>query len=184
MPLTKGVGFINVSMFARERFGERGYAEVLSSLSDEDREALASVISVGWYDLALYARLIRALDRVRGKDDLSLLSDLGRYEAEHDFTTIHRVFLRFANPDYVVEKAFELWRRFHDTGTWIIVRESERRMLGTLEEWGVVDEALCKELTAYLQRLLELTGAKDVRVQHATCRAIGSGSCVFIGTWR
>jgi predicted hydrocarbon binding protein len=184
MALTKGVGFDNARSFVCERFGVPGWDRLLEAMSAPDRDTLASVISVGWYELALYARLIRTLDHVHGKDDLALITDLGRYEAEHDLTTVHRLFFRCANPAYVIEKSAEYWKRFHDTGTWIITREAGARLTGTLEGWGVVDAALCHEVGAYIGRLLELVGAKEVILVHPRCRGRGDEVCTFTTTWR
>jgi len=180
---TKGVGFVNVRTFVAERFGDGAWNAMLARLSREDRGELMAILPVGWYSLELYARLIRALDEVHGYGDLALVVQLGRFEAERDLTTIHRVFLRLANPAYVVEKSGEYWRRFHDTGTWTLTRESDSHITGTLDEWGYVDHALCRELVGYMGRCLELVGAKNVLFEHPLCRARGDARCYFQARW-
>jgi hypothetical protein len=180
---TKGVGFANVRTFTMDRFGgEAGWKAVLEKLDKTDRDELQSVIPVGWYSLAMYARLIRALDAVHGRGDLSLMSALGRYEAEKDLTTIHRVFLRFTNPAFIVEKTSEYWRRFHDTGTWHVTRD-DHGVSAVLDGWGCIDKALCSELVAYLTRVLELVGAKNVVLEHPKCRVRSDPQCIFKGRW-
>jgi predicted hydrocarbon binding protein len=181
--LTKGIGFTNVRAFVMERWGEAGWSAVLARLRPDDREMLASVVPIGWYSLALYARLIRAVDDVHGCGDLAILVQLGRYEAEKDLTTIHRMLLRLVNPATVVEKSMDYWRRFHDTGTWHVRRISPTEVEGVLEGWGVVDHALCRELGGYLARLLELVGARSVVVEHPRCRARGDADCSFSACW-
>jgi hypothetical protein len=180
---TKGVSFVNVRSFCRERYGPEAMDRVLESMSPEDRDVLASVLAMGWYDLALYARLIRAVDATLGKGDLALIKPLGCFEAEHDISTVYRLFFRLANPAYAVEKTTEYWRRFNDTGTWHVQRESETRVSGTLEGWGVVDEALCLELTGYMPRVIELVGGKDAVMRHPRCRARGGAVCAFDLEW-
>jgi hypothetical protein len=180
---TKGIGFTNVRAFTVERFGgEKGWHAVLERLTQPDRDELASIIPMGWYSLDLYARLIRALDGVHGKGDLALMRDLGRYEAENDIKTIHRLFLRFTNPAFIVEKTGEFWKRFHDTGTWNVTRD-DHGIHAVLDGWGCVDLALCKELLAYLTRTLELAGAKNVVLEHPKCRGRADPQCVFKGRW-
>jgi len=179
---TKGIGFTNVRSFTMGRFGEPGWSAVLDKLRKEDREELQSVIPVGWYSLELYARLIRTLDQVHGRGDLGLMKDLGRYEAEQDLTTIHRFFLRFTNPAFIIEKTSEYWKRFHDTGTWNVTRD-DHGVVAVLDGWGVVDAALCRELAAYLTRVMELVGAKNVFVEHPKCRGRADPQCVFKGRW-
>lgn len=181
---TKGTSFAQARHFVFDHFGDRGWGDVLERLTMADREAIESIVAVGWYDLALYARLIRAIDTAHGTGDLKLVGQLGRYEAEKDLKVVHRLFFRLANPAYVVEKAGEYWRRFHDTGTWTITRESPTVVHGTLADWGVVDAALCAELVAYMTRIVELVGAKDPTIDHRVCRARGDSTCFFRMRWR
>ena len=180
---TKGVSFINVRAFGLERAGESGWQRVLGELSASERDELATVVAVGWYDLGLYARLIRNVDRVLGSGNLMLLRELGRFEADRDLTTVHRLFIRMASPAWVIEKTMEYWRRFHDTGQWKVHRESGQAVTGTLAGWGVVDEALCVELTGYMPRVVELAGARSAQMAHPSCRARGDQSCDFRLSW-
>jgi hypothetical protein len=180
---TKGISFVNVRAFVIARAGEPAWEHTLQNLSGDDRQDLATVVAVGWYDLSLYARLIRAVDSALGAGDLALLPALGRFEAERDLTTIHRLFLRMASPAWAIEKTMEYWRRFHDSGEWRVQRSGEYAVSGTLDGWGVVDEALCLELTGYLPRVMELAGAKRALIEHRACRARGARDCFFSLTW-
>jgi DNA-binding CsgD family transcriptional regulator len=47
-----------------------------------------------------------------------------------------------------------------------------------------VDEALCRNLTGYLRRTLELIPNRDFRVEHARCRAHGHPTCEFVWRWQ
>lgn len=184
MALTKGVGFTNVRAFVGERFGAAAWQELLAVMPKAEREELESMLPVGWYDLSLYARLIRAVDQRMGHGDLSLITQLGRFEAEKDLTTIHQFFLRFANANVVVEQTSKYWRRFHDTGVWETQRLGERGAIAKLSDWGLVDAGLCAELVAYLSRALELCGCRDLVMDHPLCRVRGDAHCEFRGRWR
>jgi hypothetical protein len=182
--LTKGTNFVNVRAFAELRHpATGGWDAVLASLAEEDRRVLESVVAIGWYSLALYARVIRTFDRVHGAGDLQRVLALGKFEAERDLTTLHRIFLRLANPIFLLEKSAEYWRRFHDTGRWVIVQPSPREAIGHLDGWGCVDESLCLELVGYLGRAFELTGARHVRMDHPACRAKQGARCTFTARW-
>ena len=181
---TKGVGFTNVKSFVGKRFGTQAWTDVLSHLSKQDRAELESAVPVGWYSLSLYARLINEIERVHGTGDLTLVEQLGAYEAEHDLTTIHRVFLRMANPAFILEQMGNYWKRFHDTGEWEISRLTDKRAVAYLRGWGHVDPALCRELAGYMRRSFELAGASSVTLEHPRCRARGHADCMFEGCWR
>lgn len=181
--LTKGVGFNHLKAFTLARWGEAGWIATLEELPQHERDELAAIVPVGWYPLALYARAIRAMDRVHGEGDLALVVQLGGFEAERDLTTLYRLMFRLVNPATVVEKTTDYWRKFHDTGAWEMRRISDRAIEGTLTDWGVVDHALCRELVGYFSRLLELVGAQGVIVEHPECRAKGAGRCHFRARW-
>jgi hypothetical protein len=180
---TKGVSFVNARAFVQDRYGAPGWAATMARLREPDRVEIESTVTVGWYSLPLYARFIRAIDEAHGCGDCALLVQLGRFEAERDLTTIHRVFLRMANPAYAVEKMGEYWRRFHDTGTWKVDRATPTQVDGVLEGWGHVDRGLCRELGGYMGRVLELVGAKGVLMEHPFCRAHGDPMCSFRARW-
>jgi predicted hydrocarbon binding protein len=181
--LTKGIGFANVRAFVTERHGESAWSTVVESLEPEEQQVLQSIVPVGWYDLALYAKLIRRVDAQLGGGNLHLVLALGRFEAERDLTTIHQFFLKFFRTSYAVEQTPKYWSRFHDTGVWTMRVEGDRALTGSLADWGVVDAALCRELVGYLARTLELVGARDVRLDHPQCRARGAARCEFKARW-
>jgi hypothetical protein len=177
----KGIGFANVQAFVVERFGAADWQHVRNALSARDATELAAVVAVGWYDVQLFARLLRAVDATLGGGDLQLLHQVGIYEAERDFNRALRLLLRVVSPMQVFRLERRLWTHFQDSGTWSFV-EMPSGMRCTLADWAV-DQALCIELGAYIARLFEFTGGKNVRVAHAGCRATGSAQCIFDVSW-
>lgn len=179
---TKGIQFEHVRAFVLDRFGAPGWDAVMAALSRVDQLDIASVVTEGWYSLALYARFINAVDVVHGCGDYALVVQLGRFEAERDLPAIQRFFMRFVSPAFAVEKVGEYWSRFHDTGSWKITQSGET-VSGVLEGWGTRDPAMCRELVGYIGRLLELVGARNVLMQHPKCRSRGDAHCYFEARW-
>jgi hypothetical protein len=169
---TKGVGFVNARTFTIARFGEEGWTKVLTALSAPDRAIVAGALPVGWYTSELHARLLRAIEKTHGKDDFALSVQIGRFSAEHDLKTIHRIFLRLFSPMLAVEKIGELWPRYQTTGSWVVDGSSPTHLVGRLSKWGGnVDPILCLNIGGYVARCLELAGAKDVVIEHARRQA-------------
>jgi hypothetical protein len=181
--VTKGSGFVNARSFV-ERAGTKDWSAVLEQLAPDDRAALASIVSIGWYPIGLQARLFRAIDQVLGSGDLTLGVALGRFSAESDFKTVYRIFLRLFRTSFAIEKLMELWPRYHNTGTWTIEEKSARHVVGRLVDWaGRMDPILCSATMGYIGRSLELAGGKRVVVEHPTCAGAGDAACVFRATW-
>jgi hypothetical protein len=181
--LTKGIGFLGVMAFVREHFGEDGWQQVFQSLSNEDQLEMAGIIPMGWYRLELYTRLMRQIGAVHEQARPRLFEECGEFSAEQDLTTVYKAFMRFADPGLTLDQSMKLWRRFHDTGMWRIER-GDKRAVGTLTDWGCVDERCCRELTGYMSTLIGLSRGKDASVHHRECRARGASACVFLANWR
>lgn len=180
--LSKGTILLHAQSFVVARFGAAGWQGVLDRLPADDRETFKAILPITWYPHEADVRLFGALVEVLGKGDRQVLVDLGRFEAEQDLRRIHRMFLRFANPAYVLEKASDYWSRFHNTGSWSVERR-ENGASGTLLDFDPPDELHCVYLEAYILRMFELVGGRQVRVSHSQCRCRGDSGCTFEGTW-
>jgi hypothetical protein len=179
----KGLVLLNARAFCIERFGAPAWARVVDALPRDDRPVVEGAVHVGWYDLGIYDRVHEAIDQVLGNGDLTLMTAIGRFSAEHDLTIVHRLFFRMANPSLLLTKYGDYWKRYQDTGTWTVRRESDRRIRGTLASWGSVSPATCVRLAAYIQRMLDLVGARGTRVGRVKCRARGDTVCEYLVEW-
>jgi hypothetical protein len=182
VPKSKGTNLLHMRSYVERMHGPAAWQKVLASLSGEDHAIVSALSPSGWYELGTQHRLLRAVDQVVGKGDLALVPEIGRYEADQDLSTIHRLFVRFTSPAYVLEKAGEYWRRFYDTGKWEVVR-GNGTATGRLEDFGLVDDAFCAYLGAYIHRMFHLAGARSGLLEHTECRARGGEACVFVGRW-
>jgi hypothetical protein len=182
MAKTKGISVTNLCAFVEERSGVGSWERLLGELSDSDKEAVAGLTAIQWFDLGVYARLLNTMDTVFGAGDLVLVRELGRWGAERDLNAVFRILLRVVHPSYLLKKTTQVWQRYHDSGTWPMeaVPAGAR---GRLRGLGVVDRALCAELLGYLPRLVELVGGRNVRCEHTACRADGAADCEFSATW-
>ncbi len=184
MASIKGRMILNARDFVVARYGNEGWRQVVARLSAEDGDTLRALVPVGWYDILLNDRVNRAIVDALGGGTTQVIEALGRYAATEDSRTIHRLFLRMANPAFVLERLAAFWGRYQDSGTWTVVREAPNRVRATLTGWGSRDEVTCIRLAAYTRHLFELVGAKGVFVERRECGARGDAACVFVGGWR
>ena len=183
MTRSKGTNILNIREFVVQRMGQAAWDQLVAAMPEPDRATLTTVLAFGWYDFGLNARLLAQMVATLGQKDRALARQYGAFEAERDLTGVHRLFLRLANPAYVLEKAGEYWFRFYDTGTWTIQRHDGNHASGTLKGMDGTDEDYCAYLTAYVTRMFELVGAKEVRVTHPVCSARGGPHCVYDIHW-
>jgi hypothetical protein len=181
--LTKGLSFRNLESFVLREFGDAAWQDVLCDLTAQDQTQLAAMVPVGWYPLDLYAVVLRFVQQRFAAQRPNLIEAYGRFAAEQDLTTVHKLMLKLANPGLILDQCTKLWSKFHDTGRWTVTRDA-RHAAGTLTDWGCVDHNLCRELVGYIDALISLGHGKQVRVHHPNCQAHGASACVFEASWR
>lgn len=93
-----------------------------------------------------------------------------------------RFALQFSTPLWILDRATESWRKVHSAGTWA-VRGTPGELTAQLSGFPSTT-GYCRLLTAYFQRLLRLTGARELVIEHPQCRPRGDIACVFSGRWR
>lgn len=160
-----------------ERFGAPTWAALLSGLSAEDQRRVESVDPSAWYDAALVAQLRGALHQRFGGNDV-LMVEMGRADADHELSTVHRWFLRLVRPSFALRNMNLFWRRSHDTGMWRSW-QSGHEVYAELRDWAIVSRASCLTVLGFMGRLLELYGGRVGPLEHLQCRAEGSPGCVF-----
>jgi hypothetical protein len=179
----KGAAYASTLAFIDERFGKDGRARVLSRLSPADREVVSGLIlPIGWYPLPPFPRLLRAMDQELGHGDGTLITERGTWAGLRDMKTTYKLLLKFASPQWVLEKGTSLWKNFHDTGRW----ETARHDLGaraTLIDHAIVDAAMCATLKGWIIGLLTICNCKQPKVLHDHCRVNGAEHCVYDCSW-
>jgi predicted hydrocarbon binding protein len=183
MARTKGSAFVALKSFVTRQFGYEGWKRYLGRIEPRERKDIEMPSANEWYDLEVWIHSLQILKEVFGDELPEVVFEFGRHEAKSDLNFGQRLFLRLANPAYVIEKAGEYWRKFCDFGRWEVERKGSTGAVATLIGVPVADALYCEELSGYLKHLFELVGAKNVKLEHTHCRSRGDDSCVWDGSW-
>jgi len=170
--------------FVEGRWGHEGFERVLGTLERGEAAEIRALVPMTWHSLGLQHRLLRAIDDTLGEGDGELVREIGVYEANQDLRIIHRIFLRMANPAYVLEKAGQYWRRFYDTGRWEVTRHSAQHAVGVLRDCAPFDPLFAIYLHSYIHRLFELVGARDLQTDHSLDEGRTPPVLTVEGRWR
>lgn len=182
MDQVKGSKLTSKLEFVRHHFGEEALAGVLESLPAEDRAVLGRVLPVGWYELALYDRLIRAVCAVAAGGREEVYDRMGVDSAERQMSDIYGGYLK-----HDLLKTLENMVPMHaqlnrpgamaveagpGTACTIVVREPRSTA------------ASCRVSRAFYRRVAELSGVTGVEVAERTCTARGDDACRFTVRWQ
>lgn len=156
----KGSNLHHLRGFVHKRLGLDAWDRLVAELSEEEQATWQALVPVGWYPLELQLKTLGLMDKVLGRGDGALIETLGVYEAQQDLTVVHRLFLRMANPAYLLEKSGEYWNRFYDVGRWETTRVSKQEARGVLRDVALMNDDFGRYLAAYLRAMWQLMGAK------------------------
>lgn len=167
----RGSWFVGALEYIQAIGGPGKVEEVGKRMPPAAAERIGGVIlPMAWLPLATFESLLLAL----GEGDGGTHS-VGRAIAERELTTTHRLFVQTATPQSALDRFPHLFRLYHLRGT-ALIEESEAAGGGvriTLDVGSPEPLHHVQVVSAFLQRFLEICGARDVRTHILSCRGRG-----------
>ena len=96
-----------------------------------------------------------------GTGDLELCTEMGRFSCESNLTGIYRVFFRFGNLNFLLDRAAKAYRRQYDTGRMETIRGDGNV---TLELHDVPDpqKSIYNAIKGWSLKAAELSGSEVI----------------------
>ncbi len=185
MAKVKGSALRSSVAFLQDRLGAEGFRRVLEKMDPGDRSILENpILQSNWYEFSLMLRLMEAATPLLPHPGArSLPWELGRFSAEHGLTTLYRVFFKVADPGFIIRKASQVFSNYYDTGTMEMVSLENKVAVLRLTGFDQPGTVFCERLQGWMERTLEMSGAKTIVMSHPKCLARGDAFCEFQGRW-
>jgi uncharacterized protein (TIGR02265 family) len=169
--------------FVEEHAGKAGVDQVLAALKDEDRKALASIITVKWYPLELGTRLDDAIVRVVGGGKAEFFERLGAASAEKNLTSVHKAFITRGDPHAFLTRTPAIYSMYYEKGRRDYTKTGDKSAVLTTRDAEMFSTPDCLTIVGWHRRALEMCGATGVRVVEEECRAKGGTVCRYALSW-
>lgn len=183
MPNIKGFAIRGVLKYLKETHPDRRQ-QVFDRLLPETRKALERpVMASQMYPYAAFIDLVRSVDQVAGKGDLSLCEAMGDFAARNDITGIFKVMVSILTPRLMLQRGHMIWTKYCDTGRFVTEKSVGNEFALRLLEFPQIDLAHCRLILGWLRRWALLTGISEVVVRHPVCAARNGAFCEFEGSW-
>mgnify|MGYP006305373267 CR=1 FL=1 len=168
---------------------EHGTAEQIEKVKQRLPEGMRRIADGGllhnqWYPFEYFVALNRVLDEVLGRGDLALIPVLGRDAAQRVLPTVYRVFYRIGSPDFIITQAARVWRQYYNSGRLSLERIGPKRVDLLILEFETPAVEHCLSIQGWLEKTLELSGGRDIKVHHSECRTRGHADCRYQAEWR
>jgi len=181
----KGVSLRATLAFLAERGGDA--AEALAKLPEDLRGALSKpVLASSYYPFEHLIALQDAVVRTLGGDRRSLLFELGRFAARDAMTTVYKIFLKVGSPEFILGKSGRIVSTYlrGPVGRLELVEREKGHVRMTMERFPGGHADFCRRLDGFNTALLELSGAKEIRLVHASCCYTGGQICEWVAYWK
>jgi len=178
-------------LIARMKFlrgqGKISLDSVLEQLSSSQRDVLMGILLPStWYPSDLLLRLECAIAAVIARGDRArAFNAMGRFSAQANLGPggVQRPWVREGQPHHLLERVPRMYLSQHSSGRRTYERLSDHSaVIRTYEsETTVADD--CQGVVGWLERAIELSGGKGVRVVETECRTRGGDHCQFRCDW-
>ena len=182
MAQVKGTAVLSSLRYLRERFGEDTLGRILSALPDGDALGHGALAS-SWYPMPAFLRLMQEAERQLRVEDPKLVLNLGRASCDYGVTGVYKIFFKVGSPEFIVGRAARVFSGYYDTGELKVVESRDGRAVAELSGLQGSAPQFCERIYGWMQRTLELAGARNLRSGHTSCVHRGEAVCRFEGTW-
>jgi hypothetical protein len=149
-----------------ERAAPGGRAELLHEIRDDaTREFLSQTFLLGsWYDVLPTQPACQAASRVCKQPMMDLTRKMAAEAAQRDINGIHRLLLKIASPEMVVERIPSAAKQYYNFVDSTVEKLGRNHYIATGEGIPAGIVTLYMAVTeAFILRALELAGARNAR---------------------
>ena len=128
-------------------------------------------------------RVTEEAARARGEDLEPFARRAGREAAAEAVRGIYRFFALVLTPAALLSKASQMWSSIYNRGSLRVDEQTSGSARITLDDFPS-EIAGCTRVTGWIEKMAELTGAKDIRIEKSKCFARGDAACEWQLRWR
>lgn len=127
-------------------------------------------------------RITEEAARAKGETVEVFARRAGREAAGDAVKGIYRFFALVMTPPALLSKAGQMWSSLYNRGELRVEEQTDKSARLRLNNFPS-EIAGCSRVTGWIERMAELTGVKNVKIEQTKCFAKGGASCEWNLTW-
>lgn len=163
----KGVAFRTVEACFAELRGNAAVDAARALMPTELHNALryGTLLPASWYPIAWYRETFRAL-RSQAGAGVDLPRAIGKAAARRDMKGVHKQILaKLVTPQILLGMSGRVFSTYYDTGSFDVLKSERGHVIARCHGCTGWDENMWSELAGSCESLLEIAGAKTVRLR-------------------
>lgn len=186
--LVKGTALLGAIKFVKTQVrGETLLGKLMEGLRPEEAAVFKrKIIAIGDYPYPLFIDLIRLIDKLVGKGDLSVCRKLGLFSAKRDYESVYNLYKQSPRPEDLFRDAGVIWRSYYtNAGEMKAEDVSFDRLEIRILNFPKMDPAHCKLMEGWMIQALTESGGRWVEeIRETQCPSRGGEFHQFVGKWR
>jgi uncharacterized protein (TIGR02265 family) len=142
----------------------------------------APVLATETVPVHMLNRITEEAARAKGETVEAFARRAGREGAGDAVKGIYRFFALVMTPPALLSKAGQMWSSLYNRGELRVEEQTDKSARIRLNNFPS-EVAGCSRVTGWIERMAELTGVKNVKVEQTKCFARGGASCEWNVTW-
>jgi hypothetical protein len=184
MARVKGTAVQSSLRYVRERFGEEALQAVLAALPAAHAAAVSDVLASSWHPMESFLRFMQEAKRQLGGGEPDVVRNMGRASCDYGLTGVYRVFFKLGSPEFIISRGARVFSSYYDSGRLTVPESRDGRAVAEVASLEGGAPEFCERMLGWMERTLELAGAKGLRSAHSLCVHRGDPVCRFEGDWK
>lgn len=180
----KGTALSSTVRYLQEKFGPEAVEKVIAGLSEADKAGIRNGVLVSsWYPFALLVAIMRAAKKEFGTRAPDIYREIGRASADYSLSTVYKIFFKVGSPQFIIGRAATVYGNFYSSGVFKVTDSGKGFANVQITGFAEPCEEYCQRVWGWMERMLELTGAHNIKAVHVQCCLRGDPVCLYHGTW-
>lgn len=181
----KGTAVKSIQEYVQTKHAAK-YDEWLCTMPDSARNIMAKPVFVSdWYpvkDAAIEPTV--AIGKVLYAGDAQKAGwETGRYSSETALSGIYKIFVKMATPQFIIGRAGKILPSYYDPSEIAVKETGPRHVVLNISRLPLNHEVLEARILGWIERALEITGCKNVKIQTTKSMAKGDPITELMITW-
>jgi hypothetical protein len=180
----KGSILLSRFQFLDDRCTPEQKEELIKHLSSELRAKVQTgIIGSKWYPIEDYIDYLIVFKAVIGQGKNDIIVELGRYSAQKTLRGIYKLFVKIGSPEFYLKRISVIWKQIFDFGETKAVISKAKRCEVIVTGTGDIPDEFTHALYGWMIGTLEISGAKNVKVEILEYPSDNHETIRLQGTW-
>jgi hypothetical protein len=182
----KGTAVETIPLFIKSKFGEQGFKRWLDAQTPTSHEIFrSSILASAWYPVkdGLIDPTLKFCELFYG-GRMDGAIEQGRFSAEHGLKGVYRLFVRLASPETLVGKASTIMPTYYEGSAMEVIEKGNGAAKVRITRFETPHSVIEHRMKGWMERALEMSGAKSPKAEIAASMAKGSPHTDFLVSWK